>query len=230
VQESRRDDREDARYDQRCYDDRYESQRRRIEDRYLSDRRRLEDHYYDQLRRIDRRGDRRDVRALERRRFVALRQLEERRRDDLDRLARKQRNDCSSSIYSDVNDRRGNGPPFCRNGQGHPVHGMQWCRDKGWSDGHSLSNTGWEDVILRRPRYDAQGVLGRGVLEDVLGRVVLGRFDEQRDRLGINDALTGRWSDSSNGWLLDLFAGSQQIGQILDRNRDGRADAVLLLR
>lgn len=28
------------------------------------------------------------------------------------------------------NERRG--PPFCRNGEGHPVHGMQWCRDKGF--------------------------------------------------------------------------------------------------
>lgn len=25
--------------------------------------------------------------------------------------------------------KKGNGPPFCRNGQGHPVHGMDWCRD-----------------------------------------------------------------------------------------------------
>ena len=27
---------------------------------------------------------------------------------------------------------KGNGPAFCRNGQGHPVHGWQWCEDKGW--------------------------------------------------------------------------------------------------
>ncbi len=26
----------------------------------------------------------------------------------------------------------GNGPAFCRSGEGHPVHGRQWCRDKGW--------------------------------------------------------------------------------------------------
>lgn len=32
-------------------------------------------------------------------------------------------------------DRRGEarqGPPFCRNGQGHPVHGRQWCYDRGF--------------------------------------------------------------------------------------------------
>lgn len=28
------------------------------------------------------------------------------------------------------------GPPFCRNGEGHPVHGMQWCRDKGFDSGY----------------------------------------------------------------------------------------------
>jgi hypothetical protein len=26
----------------------------------------------------------------------------------------------------------GGGPAFCRSGAGHPVHGWQWCRDKGW--------------------------------------------------------------------------------------------------
>jgi len=26
----------------------------------------------------------------------------------------------------------GKGPAFCRSGEGHPVHGRQWCRDKGW--------------------------------------------------------------------------------------------------
>ncbi len=25
-----------------------------------------------------------------------------------------------------------NGPAFCRSGQGHPVHGWQWCADRGW--------------------------------------------------------------------------------------------------
>ena len=29
----------------------------------------------------------------------------------------------------------GGGPAFCRSGEGHPVHGRQWCRDKGWDVG-----------------------------------------------------------------------------------------------
>jgi hypothetical protein len=31
--------------------------------------------------------------------------------------------------------KKGNGPAFCRNGQGHPVHGWEWCRQKGWDGG-----------------------------------------------------------------------------------------------
>ncbi len=33
--------------------------------------------------------------------------------------------------------RNGNGPAFCRNGQGHPVHGWEWCQQKGWGDASS---------------------------------------------------------------------------------------------
>lgn len=33
--------------------------------------------------------------------------------------------------------RRNAGPSFCRSGAGHPVHGRQWCLDKGWGVGSS---------------------------------------------------------------------------------------------
>jgi hypothetical protein len=81
-------------------------------------------------------------------------------------------------------------------------------------------------VIVRRPRYDARGDLGRSVLESILGRRVYDRFDDQRSRLGVRAPLVGYWSESRNGLVLDLFAGGVQIGQVLDRNRDGRADVV----
>lgn len=125
----------------------------------------------------------------------------------------------------------GRGPKFCRNGQGHPVYGMAWCREKGYGSSYGvLSNVGWGDVILRRPRYDAQGDLRYSILQQVLGRTVLGRFNDQRSRLGIDAPLYGRWFETSNGSVLDLIAGGIQIGQILDRNHDGRADVVLLRR
>lgn len=135
--------------------------------------------------------------------------------------------DCDDDDYRMSSNRKGNGPKFCRNGQGHPVHGMSWCRDKGWDRG-SLRNVRWEDVILRRPRADVRHDLGRSVLQDILGRTVYGRFDQQRSRLGLSSSLVGRWSDTRNGSVLNLFSSGVQIAQILDRNRDGHADVVLV--
>ena len=42
--------------------------------------------------------------------------------------------------------KNGNGPAFCRNGQGHPVHGWEWCRQKGWGDGSSRRADGGRAV------------------------------------------------------------------------------------
>ncbi|MBI3050575.1 MAG: hypothetical protein HYY76_19975 [Acidobacteria bacterium] len=39
--------------------------------------------------------------------------------------------------------RNGNGPAFCRSGAGHPVHGWQWCREKGWD--RADRDWGWWD-------------------------------------------------------------------------------------
>ena len=119
--------------------------------------------------------------------------------------------------------RKGGGPKFCQNGQGHPVHGMAWCRAKGWDNRYSLRNVGWGDVILRRPRYDTRGDLGRSILEGILGRRVYGRFDDQRLRLGERAPLVGYWTETRSGSVLDLFAGGVQVGQLIDRDRDGRA-------
>jgi hypothetical protein len=43
------------------------------------------------------------------------------------------------------NSNRGNsgGPAFCRSGAGHPVHGWEWCRQRGWdrAQGQSVRGT-----------------------------------------------------------------------------------------
>ncbi|NIQ55246.1 MAG: hypothetical protein GWN71_18260, partial [Gammaproteobacteria bacterium] len=55
----------------------------------------------------------------------------------------------------DDRDRRradGKGPKFCRNGEGHPVHGRRWCAEKGFGRYSDWRRIGWEDVILRGPR------------------------------------------------------------------------------
>jgi hypothetical protein len=121
-----------------------------------------------------------------------------------------------------------NGPKFCQNGQGHPVHGRAWCREKGYDTGYGVyDRVDWDDVYMRRGRYDNRE-LSRRALEEILGRSVYGRFDRQRSRLGYNQPMYGRWVTTDAGSVLRLLSGSQPIAQIIDRNRDGRADVVLL--
>jgi hypothetical protein len=149
-------------------------------------------------------------------------------RDRDDRRYETRRRDRDWDSDSDYRGKK-NGPKFCQNGQGHPVHGRAWCRQKGYDTGYGVyDRVDWRDVILRRGRYDTRRDLSRGTLQDILGSVVYGRFDRQRSRLGYSQPLHGRWVDSEAGSVLRLLSGSQPIAQVIDRNRDGRADLVLL--
>jgi hypothetical protein len=73
----------------------------------------------------------------------------------------------------------GGGPPFCRNGQGHPTKGRQWCVDKGWGGAarpvYGRQREVWDDVIYRNPaprqdRRERQSTVG-----GILGDIILGR-------------------------------------------------------
>lgn len=122
--------------------------------------------------------------------------------------------------------RRGNGPPFCRNGRGHPVHGLDWCRAKGWQA--NWSRTVWEDVILG-PRRGDRRIYEQDSLADILGRVVFGRVDSQRRQIGTSAPLQGRWITARGGaQVLQIRAGGIPIAELTDRNGDGRVDIVLL--
>jgi hypothetical protein len=37
-----------------------------------------------------------------------------------------------SGAWAQARGRQDQGPAFCRNGQGHPVYGWQWCEQRGW--------------------------------------------------------------------------------------------------
>ncbi len=126
------------------------------------------------------------------------------------------------------NARQGNGPPFCRNGQGHPVHGTKWCRDKGWGQDGGWRDVSWEDVILgpRDRRIERTPRLDRGGLLDVLGDVVLGRLERQGRDVG-DGALTGRFIEGRTR-VLQIRAGDVPLAELLDADRDGRVDRVLL--
>lgn len=120
------------------------------------------------------------------------------------------------------------GPAFCRSGEGHPVKGRQWCRDKGFGLGRERSRDIWGDIIFRDRRYDDR-MMSRSVLGNILGSVVLGRFDSYGRSYYGNAPLSGRWLDSRAS-VLQLYMGSVPIAWLIDTNRDGRVDNVSLLR
>lgn len=157
------------------------------------------------------------------------RRYERNRRDD-----RYDRND-DWRVYerrderNDRYDRDGRrGPAFCRSGEGHPVHGRQWCRQKGFGLGNERSRDIWGDIIYRDRRYDDRR-MDRSTLGDILGSVVLGRFDSYGREYYGNGSLNGRWLDNRST-TLQLFMGSTPIARLIDSNRDGRVDSVSLMR
>ena len=46
---------------------------------------------------------------------------------------------------------KGGGPAFCRSGAGHPVHGWEWCRQKGWDQAGTSPVRG---TAVRRDRQE----------------------------------------------------------------------------
>lgn len=129
------------------------------------------------------------------------------------------------------------GPKFCQNGQGHPVHGRQWCRDKGFGTGGLLNTRwdtrGWDDVVLRAPRGQDRrpGAVDRGGLIDILGDVVFGRLTAEGRQLGASEPLNGRWIRGDGGAnVLQIRSGTLPVAELTDLNGDGRADAVLISR
>jgi hypothetical protein len=122
--------------------------------------------------------------------------------------------------------RQGQGPPFCRNGQGHPVHGREWCRAKGWSA--TWGRLGDVGIPLPRDRRPG-GILDQGRIGGVLDRVVFGRLDERRRQLGVDAPMEGRWLTTTEGArVLQVRAGGVPIAEFTDLNGDGHADLVLL--
>jgi hypothetical protein len=121
----------------------------------------------------------------------------------------------------DRGQRRGNGPPFCRNGQGHPVHGMEWCRRKGWSE------AGWGNVIFR-DRLPSNRSVDQPRVRDILGSVILDRLSQHSRLLGASGPIEGRTLMVGGASVLQLRAGGIPLAELTDRNGDGRVDLVLL--
>ena len=140
---------------------------------------------------------------------------------------------------------RNAGPPFCRNGRGHPVHGRQWCREKGYGDwrydrrrgyydGRPViwdRRGGWGDIILRNStRHRRAGVLSHDALIAILGVVIVDKL-VQEARLDRRDRIHGRWvMPGGRADVLQIRSGSRPVAELTDVNRDGRVDAVLVPR
>lgn len=127
--------------------------------------------------------------------------------------------------------RNGNGPPFCRSGAGHPQWGREWCIEKGWGLGDDddgfWSRTRVDDVIFDR-RPDVQR-MDRGTLLDVLGDVVLGRLALHALTLGLTEPLSGTWvAEPDAPYVLRINAGDAPVGELVDLDRDNRADVLLV--
>ncbi|HUE95285.1 MAG TPA: hypothetical protein VMN39_01410 [Longimicrobiaceae bacterium] len=79
---------------------------------------------------------------------------------------------------------RNAGPPFCRNGQGHPVHGRQWCYDRGFGTGSSVG-----DIIFDDRRSDNRS---------------LDHADYDRSHADFHRELDRRYADLASRRPLDL--------------------------
>lgn len=149
------------------------------------------------------------------------------------RYAERRRGDRRAGDRQRVQQRqkqRAGQPAFCRSGAGHPVHGRQWCVDKGFGLGNGSWSRDLGDIILRRPRDTRRNEsLGTSVLGDILGSVVLGRF-ESLGRQHASGPMTGRWLDDGGATVLQLMMGTTPIARLVDSDRDGRIDNVLLRR
>ena len=158
------------------------------------------------------------------------------RRSDEPR-ARRDRDDDYDDGYEGRRNRRGGkkgGPPFCRSGAGHPVHGMQWCYDKGFGGDRQYDQRRRSigDIIFGTPRdrrTSRRGQINNETIGDILGDVVYGRLQEYRRQLGSRAPIEGRWlSTRERGRVLQLRAGSLPLAELTDYDGDDRVDVIWL--
>jgi hypothetical protein len=127
---------------------------------------------------------------------------------------------------------RDGAPSFCRSGEGHPQWGRQWCLDKGFGLG-TQQNRHWGttrelgDLVF--VRQVIPGTLARDALLSLIGPVAFDRLALHALSLGYTDPLTGTWYTEGTGPnVLRVTSGSWPIAELVDNDRDRRADLMLV--
>lgn len=123
-------------------------------------------------------------------------------------------------------------PSFCRSGAGHPVWGRQWCLDKGFGLG-DFQDVRWGrtttlgDIIFGRTA--TTGNLANDVLLGLIGNTAYDRLALHAMTLGYTEPLTGVWAVEPTGRrVLLVNSGPLPVAEIVDVNRDNRADLLLV--
>lgn len=159
--------------------------------------------------------------------------LRNRRGEDLLVLDDNRARTLGSWQVAPLDNRVKNGSPsFCRSGAGHPVWGRQWCLDKGFGLGTD-QDVRWgttrtvSDIIFgRRP---TSATLPRNALLGLLGQTAFDRLALHAVTLGYTDPLTGVWHSEATGpEVLLINSGRYPIAELVDTNRDQRADLMLV--
>ena len=167
-----------------------------------------------------------------------------------DRYDRDEYYDRRDEAYSRRGRAKRGGPPFCRSGAGHPVHGRAWCIEKGFASAprhrRPRYRRGHPDTPRRWRRYEGTSirfrisyerirrwddVLTGAELDIVLDRRTQRRLYDHRRTLGIRGDFEGRWvaaRGSTTGRVLQLRAGRTPLAELADWDGDRRVDAAWL--
>jgi hypothetical protein len=123
-------------------------------------------------------------------------------------------------------------PSFCRSGAGHPVWGRQWCLHKGFGLGE-FQDVRWGrtptvgDIIFGRTLQS--GRVGTDALVSLLGTTAFNRLALHAVTLGYAEPLVGTWvADPAEPPVLLVHSGPAPVAELVDVNRDGRADLMLV--
>lgn len=129
---------------------------------------------------------------------------------------------------------RKDAPPFCRNRQGHPVHGWRWCVEKGFV--RPEARHAWRPyrpnrvvVVRQRPRLVVRPrvVFRADVIVDVLGLELYRNVIDWGRRSGYRGQPVARWVPyGRRGWVLQVRQDGFPLAELIDRDGDRRIDDV----